>query len=127
MLQRQALGGTARSRTSFSCLYIVLSLWMASFRGRYSSGVHHRPCFNAFGFSVRLIPGPLAGCSGARELNAKHVLDDLKTSRTGYKPNIVREEPSCIAECSFHESYMGMYVLSSLEREPEVHLSLGTD
>lgn len=74
---------------------------------------------------VSLIPGPLAEFSGAWELNAKHVLDNLDANRIGYKPNVVREEPSRIAECS-HKSFTGIYVLSSLEKEPEVHLSLGT-
>ena len=76
--------------------------------------------------SVSLVPGPFTEHSGAWELNAKHVLDNLDTNRIGYKPNVVREEPSCIAQCSPHESCTGIYVLSSLEKEPEVHLSPGT-
>lgn len=86
---------------------IVLSLWMGSFRAKpfvsTGSGVYHKPCFNNSVSSVHFISGPLAGCSGARELNTKqHVIDKPETSRTGFKPDVVTEEPSCIAECFSH-------------------------
>ena len=47
----------------------------------------------ASGFSVSLIPGPLTGCSGARVLDAKHVLHDLETSRTGFKLMWLKKNP----------------------------------
>ena len=65
-------------------------------------GVHLKPCFNVSESGFSFILGSLVGLSGGREHSIIHVLDDLETNRPRFKPDVVREESSCIAECFSH-------------------------
>lgn len=61
------------------------------------------------------------------ELNTGHVLDHPESSRTEFKPMLLERNPYTLLNVFSHQAYVGVYDLRSLEREPEVHLSLGTD